>query len=177
MEFSRQEYWSGLPFPPLGDLPIPGNEPGSPALQANSLLTGMKEAHDPISLVQFSHSVVSDSLRPREQQHAWPPCTSLTPGVYPKSCPLSWWCHLTMSSSVVPFSSCLQSSPTSGSFQMNQLIASGGQWMLAIWFLVPLPFLNPVCSSGISWFTYCWSLAWRLFSITLLACEMIAIVH
>ena len=77
--------------------------------------------------VQFSHSVVSDSLRPHELQHARPPCPSPTPRVYPNSCPLSQWCHLTFSSSVVPFSSCLQSFPTWGSFQMSQLFASGGQ--------------------------------------------------
>ena len=77
--------------------------------------------------VQFSRSVVSDSLRPHEPQHTRPPCLSLTPGVYPNSCPLSRWCHLTIPSSVVPFSSCLQSFPTSGSFQMSQLFALGGQ--------------------------------------------------
>ena len=77
--------------------------------------------------IQFSRSVVSDSLRPHEPQHARPPCPTPTPGVYPKSCPLSWWCHPTISSSVVPFSSCPQSFPTSGSFQMSQLSASGGQ--------------------------------------------------
>ena len=79
------------------------------------------------SSVQFSHSVVSDSLQPHEPQHARPPCPSPTTGVYPNLCPLSQWCHQTISSSVVPFSSCLQSFPTSGSFQMSQLFASGGQ--------------------------------------------------
>ena len=77
--------------------------------------------------VQFSHSIVSDSLWPHESQHARPPCPSPTPGVYPNSCPLSRWCHLTISSSVIPFSSCPQSFPASGSFQMSQLFASGGQ--------------------------------------------------
>ena len=77
--------------------------------------------------VQFNHSVVSDSLRPHEPQHARPPCPSPTPRVYPNSCPLSRWCHLTISSSVIPFSSCLQSFPISGSFQMSQIFASGGQ--------------------------------------------------
>ena len=76
---------------------------------------------------QFSHSVVSDSLRPNEAQNARPPSPSPTPGVYPNSCPLSWWCHPTISSSVVPFSSCPQSFPASGSFQMSQIFASGGQ--------------------------------------------------
>ena len=80
-----------------------------------------------ISSVQFSHSVMSDSLRPHEPQHTRPPCLSPTPGVHPNPCPLSQWCHPTISSSVVPFSSHLQSFPASGSFQMSQLFASGGQ--------------------------------------------------
>ena len=70
---------------------------------------------------------MSNSLWSHELQHARPPCPSPTPRVYPDSCPLSQWCHLTISSSVIPFSSCLQSFPTSGSFQMSQLFASGGQ--------------------------------------------------
>ena len=70
---------------------------------------------------------MSDSLRLHELQHARPPCTSPTPGVHPNPCPLSWWCHPTISSSVIPFSSCPQSFPPSGSFQMNQLFASSGQ--------------------------------------------------
>ena len=77
--------------------------------------------------VQFSHSVVSDSLWPHGLQHIRPPCPSPTPGVYPDSCPLSWWCHPTISSSVVPFSSCLQSFPASGSFKMSPFFSSGGQ--------------------------------------------------
>ena len=77
--------------------------------------------------VQFSHSVVSNSLQPNEPQHVRPPCPSPTPRVYPNSCPLSWWCHPTISSSAVPFSSCPQSFPASGSFQVSQPIASGGQ--------------------------------------------------
>ena len=72
-------------------------------------------------------SVVSDSLLPNELQHARPPCSSPTPGVYPNSCPLSRWCHLTISSSVVPFSPCAHLFPGSGSSQMSQLFASGGQ--------------------------------------------------
>ena len=79
------------------------------------------------SSVQFTHSVVSDCSRPREPQHTKPPCPSPTAGVYPKPCPLSQWCHPTISSSVIPFSSCPQSFPASGSFQMSQLFASGGQ--------------------------------------------------
>ena len=77
--------------------------------------------------VQFSCSVVSDSLQPHEPQHARPLCPSPTPRVHPNPCPLSWWCHPTISSSVVPFSSCPQSFPASRSFQMSQLFASGGQ--------------------------------------------------
>ena len=69
------------------------------------------------SSVQFSHSVVSDSLWPHGPQHARPPCPSPTPGVYPNSCPLSQWCHPAISSSVIPFSSHPQSFPTSGSFK------------------------------------------------------------
>ena len=77
--------------------------------------------------VQFSCSVVSDSLRPHELQHARPPCPSPTPGVYPNPCLLSRWCHPTISSSVVPFSPYPQSFPASGFFQMSHLFTSGGQ--------------------------------------------------
>ena len=79
------------------------------------------------SSVQFSRSVVSDSLWPHEPQHARPPCLSPTPRVYSNSCSSSRWCHPAISSSVVPFSSCPQSLPASGSFQMNQLFTWGGQ--------------------------------------------------
>ena len=81
----------------------------------------------PTCSVQFSPSVMSDSLQPHELQHARPPCPSPTPGVHPNPCPLSRWCHSTISSSVVPFSSCPQSFPASGSFPMSQLFAWGGQ--------------------------------------------------
>ena len=77
--------------------------------------------------VQFSCSVMSDSLQPHESHHARSPCPSQTPGVYSNSCPSSWWWHLTISPSVVPFSSCPQSLPASGSFPMSQLFAWGGQ--------------------------------------------------
>ena len=82
------------------------------------------------SSVQFSHAVVSDSLWPHEPQHTKPPCLSPTPGIYPESCPMSQWCHPTISSSVIPKSSCLQSFPASGSFKMNQFFTSGRQ---SIW--------------------------------------------
>ena len=78
----------------------------------------------PISSVHFSHSVVSHSLR---LQHARPPCLSATPGAYSNSCPLSQWWHPTISSTIVPFSSRLQSFPASMSFPMSQFFASGGQ--------------------------------------------------
>ena len=79
------------------------------------------------SSVQFSHSVMSNSLWPHESQHARPPCPSPTPRVHPNPCPLSRWCHPTISSSVVSFSSCPQSFPALGSFPVSQLFTSGGQ--------------------------------------------------
>ena len=77
--------------------------------------------------VQFSRSVVSDSLPPHEPENARPPCPSPTPGVHPNPCPLSRWCPPIFLSSVVPFSSCLQFFPASGSFQMSRFFPSGGQ--------------------------------------------------
>ena len=100
MGFSWQEYWGGFTFP-------------APSLH--------------ISSVQFSRSVMSNSLRPHESQHARPPCPSPTPGVHSNSRPSSWWCHPAISSSAIPFSSCLQSLPASDSFPMSQLFASGDQ--------------------------------------------------
>ena len=78
-------------------------------------------------LLMFSCLIVSDSLQPQGVQHARLPCPSASPRACSNSCPLRWWCHLTISSSDVPFSSCLQSFPASGSFRMSQLFASGGQ--------------------------------------------------
>ena len=83
-------------------------------------------ASSPISSVQFSNSMVSDSLQPHESQHSRPPCPSPPPGVHSNSCPLSRWCHPAISSSVIPFS-CSQSLPASESFPMSQLFAWGGQ--------------------------------------------------
>ena len=77
--------------------------------------------------VQFNRSVVSDSLWPHKLQHSRPPCPSPTPGVHPNPCSSSQWRHPTISSSVIPFSSCPQTFPASGSFPMSQLFASGGQ--------------------------------------------------
>ena len=79
-----------------------------------------------VSSVQFSCSVLSDSLWPQEPQHSRLPCLSPIPRVHPNPCPLSRWCHPTISSSVIPFSSCPQSLSISGSFQMSQLFTSGG---------------------------------------------------
>ena len=91
------------------------------------LYDGVKVIFNQISSVHFSSSVVSDSLWPHGLQHARPPCPSPTPRVYSNPCPLSQWCHPTISSSVVPISSCVHSFPTSGSFPMSQFFASGGQ--------------------------------------------------
>ena len=79
------------------------------------------------SSIQVSHSVMFNSLQPHESQHARPPCPSPTPGVYPNPCTSSQWCHPAISFFVIPFSSCPQSFPASGSFQISQLFASGGQ--------------------------------------------------
>ena len=81
----------------------------------------------PMDQYQFSCSVMSDSLRPHGPQHVRPPCPSPTPEACSNSCPFWWWCYPTISSCVIPFFSCLQSFPASGSFLMSQLFASGGQ--------------------------------------------------
>ena len=100
------------------------NEPdqGTPTANRTSFLSGQQ-------LVQSSSvgSVVSDSLRPHGLQHSRLPCASPTPGACTNSCPSSWWCHLTISSSVIPFQSCFQYFPESGSFLRSQYFASGGQ--------------------------------------------------
>ena len=80
-----------------------------------------------LTSIQFSHSVMSNSLQSHESQHARPPCPSQTPGVHSNSCPLSRWCHPAISSSVIPFSYCSQSLPASGSFPMSLLFTWGGQ--------------------------------------------------
>ena len=89
-----------------------------------------------ISSVQFSCSVVSDSLRPHGPQHTRPSCPSPTPGVYSNSCPLSQWCHPIISSSVISFSSCLQSFPASGSFPMSQFFVLLSQFGTSLLFHV-----------------------------------------
>ena len=112
--------------------------------------------------VQLSHSVMSDSMWPHGLQHTSLPCPSPTPRVYPNSCPLSQWYHPTISSSLVPFSSCLQSFPASGSFPMSQFFASGGQSIgvsastsvlsmnIQDWFLLGLTRLVFLQSKGLS---------------------------
>ena len=112
------------------------------------------------SSVQFSCSLVSDSLQPHGMQHTRLPCPSRTPGVHSNSCPSSWWCHPTISSSVVPFSFYLQSFPASGSFLMSWLVTSGGQSIGASvsvlimniqdWFLLGLTGLISLLSKGLS---------------------------
>jgi len=92
--------------------------------------------------VQFGRSVISDCLWPHELQHARLPCPSPTPEAYSNSCPLSRWCHPTISSSVVPFSSCLQSCPASGSFPRSQFFMSGGQNTSASSSVLPINIQN-----------------------------------
>ena len=92
-----------------------------------TVLEDVLEMVNNIQSVQFSSSVMSNSLWPHEAQHARPPCPSPAAGVYPNACPLSWWCHPTISSSIVPFSSCPQSFPASESLPVSQLFTSGGQ--------------------------------------------------
>ena len=113
-------------------------------------------------LLLFSHQLVSDSLQPHRLQHTKLPCPSPSPGVCSNSCPLSQWCHPTISSCVVPFSSCLQSFPASGSFQMSQFFSSGGQSIGASasapvlpiniqgWFPLRLTSLISLLSKGLS---------------------------
>ena len=116
MEFSRQEYWSGLPWPCLGDLPNPGIIPRSPALQAYAL-----PAESQFSSVAQLCLTLCDPMDMRL------PCPSPSPRAYLNSCPLSRWYHPTISSSVAPFSFCLQSFPAWESFPMSWLFTSGGQ--------------------------------------------------
>ena len=130
MGFPRQEYWHGLPFRFQGHLPNPGIEHGSHALATDSLPLshqGSPSWCPQLSSVHFSRSVMSDSLWPHGLHHARLSCPSPTPRAYSNSCPLSQWYYLTILSSVVPFSSSLQSFPASGSFPVSQFFASGGQ--------------------------------------------------
>ena len=106
-----------------------------------------------MSVSQFSCSVMSNSLWPHGPQHASPPCPSPTPGVYSNSCPSSRWCHPSISSSVVPFSSCLQSFPASGSFQMSQFFTSGSQSIKSFSFTIsPSNEYSRLISFWMDWF-------------------------
>ena len=121
-----------------------------------------KKSYDKPSSVQFSCSVMFNSLWPHGMQHSWLPCPSPTPGAYSNSCPSNRWCHPTISSSVIPFSSRLQSCPVSGSFPVSQFFTSGGQSIGASaaasvlpmnileWFPVGLTGLISLQSKGLS---------------------------
>ena len=102
--------------------------------------------------VQFSRSVMSDSLQPHGLQHARLPCPSPTPGAYSNSCPLSWWCHTTISCSVIHFSSCLQSFPASGSFPLSQIFTSGGQSIGVSFSISPSNEYSGLISFRMDWF-------------------------
>ena len=114
-----------LPRKSHGERSLEGYGPRNSKRVAHYLATEQKKQIS-IQLVQFSCSVISDSLQPHESQHTRPPCPSPTPGVHPNSCPSSQWCHPAISSSVFPFSSCPQTLPASV-FSMSQLFTSGGQ--------------------------------------------------
>ena len=115
----------------------------------------IRELHQ-FSSVQFSRSVVSDSLRPHESQHSRPPCPSPSPRVHSNSRPSSRWCHPAISSSVVHFSSCLQSLPSSESFPMSQLFAWGGQSTGVSALASVLPMNISQCFSGFSSLRITW---------------------
>ena len=162
MGFSRQEYWSSLPFSSPVDhvlselftltrlswMALHGMAHSFTELckplhhdkavikpvntKGNSMESQLNGKDPDARNIQFSHSVVSDSWQPHGLQHARIPCPSLTPGACSNSCPLSLWCHPTISFSVVPFSSCLQSFPASGSFPLSQFFTSGGQ-TIGVW--------------------------------------------
>ena len=121
-----------------------------------------------IGSVWFSQSVVSDSLQSHGLEHTRPPCPSLTSGVYSNSCPLSPWCHPTISSSVVPFSSCLQSFPASESFQTSQFFAAGGQsiGVSASALFLPMNIQDWFHLGSISWITLLSKGLSRVFSNT-----------
>ena len=124
MGFPRQEYRSGLPFPSPGDLPDPGIEHTSPDWQVDSIQ--LRHLGSPINTFSSVAQSCPTLCDPMNRSTPRPPCPSPTPEVYSDSCPLSRWCHPAISSSVVPFSSCPQSLPASGSFPMSQLLAWSG---------------------------------------------------
>ena len=166
MRFSRQEYWSGLPCSPPGDLSNPGIKPASlvsHALQMDSLplshLGSQCYGFCCCCLVTQSCPTFGD---PHGLQHPRLPCPSPSPRACSNSCPLNWWCHPTIPSSIMSFSSCLQSFPASGFFLMSWLFASGGQRIGALasesvlpmniqdWFPLGLTGLISLQSKGLS---------------------------
>ena len=163
MGFPRQGYCSGLPLP-------------SPKEGVKWCVTEFTTGF--FGSVQFSCSVVSDFLLPHGPQHARPPCPSSTAGVYPNSCPLCRWCHPTISSSVVPFSSCLQSFPASGSFQMSQLFNQVAkvlefqlqyqsfQWTLRIEFSFRMDWLDLLLQHHSSKASILWCLAFFIIQLS-----------
>ena len=142
MGFPRQEYWNGLPFPSSEDLSNSGIKPKSLALAGSYFTTEPQEK--PFLCLLFSHSVMSNSLQPHRLQHTRLPSPSPSSRACSNSCPSSWWCHPTISSSIVSFSSCLQSFPASGSFPMSQFFASGAQSIRASASTSVLPVNIPV---------------------------------
>ena len=159
MRLFKQEHWTKFPFPPPGDLPDPGAESMGPATSPALQMDSSPLSH--FGSVQFSRSVVSDSLWPHESQHARSPCPSSTPGVHPNSCASSRWCHPTILSSVVPFSSCPQSLPASESFPVSQLFAWGGQ-SIGVSASASVPPMNTQDRSPLGWWAtredYFWTL-------------------
>ena len=124
MEFSREEYWNGLPFPPSEGLPNLGIKlvsRVSPPL-AGRFFTSESPGNPTLPSIKFSPSGMSDCLWAHGLQDARPPCPSPTPRVYSNSCPLNHWCDPTILFSVIPFSSCLQSFPASGSFSNESFL-------------------------------------------------------
>ena len=166
MGFSRRESWSGLTFSPPENLPNPhllcllNWQAGCLPLASFTYIWKKKwqtmenpmdrgswqaavhiveKSHTELShFLLFNHSIRYNSLWPHRLQHARLPCPSTTPGGYSNSCPPSWWCHPVISSSVIPFSSCLQSAPASRSFLINQLFALGGQGIGASAWILPM---------------------------------------
>ena len=134
----------------------PSSDYPHPSLKGNHNSDFSPQLILPVLELQFSHSVVSDSLQSHEPQHARPPCPSPTPGVHPNPCPLSLWCHSTISLTIVSFSSCPQSFPASRSFPMSQLFTSVGQ-SIGISASTSVPPMNTQDWSPLGWTSYPWN--------------------
>ena len=137
-------------------------------VQKNGYMMEKETKKNSLSSVQFSRSVVSDTLWPHESQHTRPPCPSPTPRVHSDLCPSSQWCHLAISSSVVPFSSCPQSLPASESFPMSQLFTWGGQsiGVSALASVLPMNTQDWSPSEWTGWISLQSKGPWRVFSNT-----------